>query len=312
MEVIKLIGVLIVIVGFILKLDTLAVVVVAGLATGLVAGMSPMQILDTLGTAFITNRTATLFILTLPAIGLCERNGLKDKAVDFITSLKNATTGRLIAIWQIIRTVASAFSLRIGGHPQFIRPLINPMAQAAAEVQYGELDEKTQDEIKGMCAGSENYGNFFAQNCFMGASGTLLIVSTLTEQGYPVDALQIAGQSVPIAVLSVVVGVIYALLFDQILKRRFADRKKQEGKYYDLDRKYHYCRVFLLHHRPFLRFQRREGIKRPGLREKAYHRAVLVHPGIHLHRRSLSSTLDHRCLRGPDGSAHRLPSGCPV
>lgn len=230
MEVIKLIGVLIVIVGFILKLDTLAVVVVAGLATGLVAGMSPMQILDTLGTAFITNRTATLFILTLPAIGLCERNGLKDKAVDFITSLKNATTGRLIAIWQIIRTVASAFSLRIGGHPQFIRPLINPMAQAAAEVQYGELDEKTQDEIKGMCAGSENYGNFFAQNCFMGASGTLLIVSTLTEQGYPVDALQIAGQSVPIAALSVVVGVIYALLFDQILKRRFADRKKQEGK----------------------------------------------------------------------------------
>ena len=41
MEVIKLIGVLIVIVGFILKLDTLAVVVVAGLATGLVAGTVP-------------------------------------------------------------------------------------------------------------------------------------------------------------------------------------------------------------------------------------------------------------------------------
>ena len=81
-----------------------------------------------------------------------------------------------------------------------------------------------------MCAGSENYGNFFAQNCFMGSSGTLLIVSTLSEQGYPVDALQIAGQSVPVAVLSVVVGVIYALIFDQILKRRFADRKKQEGK----------------------------------------------------------------------------------
>lgn len=34
MEIIKLIGVLIVVIGFILKLDTLAVVVVAGLATG--------------------------------------------------------------------------------------------------------------------------------------------------------------------------------------------------------------------------------------------------------------------------------------
>ena len=140
MELLKLIGVLIVIVGFILKLNTLAVVVVAGLATGFVAGMTPMEILDTLGTAFITNRTATLFVLTLPVIGLCERNGLKDKAVDFIKSIKNATTGRLIAIWQIIRTLASAFSLRIGGHPQFIRPLINPMAQAAAVAQYGEVD----------------------------------------------------------------------------------------------------------------------------------------------------------------------------
>ena len=44
MEIIKLIGVLIVVIGFILKLDTLAVVVVAGLSTGLVAGMSPMDI----------------------------------------------------------------------------------------------------------------------------------------------------------------------------------------------------------------------------------------------------------------------------
>jgi uncharacterized membrane protein len=37
-----------------------------------------------------------------------------------------------------------------------------------------------------------------------------------------VDALQIAGQSVPIAVISVVVGVIYALLFDAAMKRKYA------------------------------------------------------------------------------------------
>lgn len=224
MEIIKLIGVLIVIVGFILKLDTLAVVVVAGIATGLVAGMGPVEILDTLGTAFITNRTATLFVLTLPVIGLCERYGLKDKAVDLIRSIKSATTGRLLAIWQAVRTLASAFSLRIGGHPQFIRPLINPMAQAAYVAQYGEPDEKTEDKIKGLAAGTENYGNFFAQNCFMGSSGTLLIVSTLTEQGFEVSALEIAGQSIPIAVISVVVGVIYALIWDQIFKARNAKK----------------------------------------------------------------------------------------
>ena len=92
---IKLIGVLIVIVGFILKLDTLAVVVVAGVVTGFVGGMNFMEILTVLGNSFVTNRTATLFVLTLSVIGMCERYGLKEKAVDFIKSIKNASTGRL-------------------------------------------------------------------------------------------------------------------------------------------------------------------------------------------------------------------------
>ena len=222
MELLKLIGILVVVAGFVLKWDTMATVVAAGLLTGLVAGLSPMEILNILGEAFLSNRTATLFVLTLSTIGLCERNGLKDKAVDLVRTLKSATTGRVLALWQVVRTLASAFSLRIGGHPQFIRPLIYPMAQGAAVAQFGEPDEKHKETIKGMAAATENYGNFFAQNCFMGSSGTLLIVSTLNEQGYMVDALQIAGRSVPIAVISVVVGVVYALLFDAAMKRRYA------------------------------------------------------------------------------------------
>ena len=222
MELLKLAGILVVVIGFLLKLDTMATVVVAGLVTGLMAGMSPMEILETLGGAFVSNRTATLFVLTLAVIGLCERNGLKDKAVDLIRMMKSATTGRVLALWQIIRTLASAFSLRIGGHPQFIRPLINPMAQGAAVAQFGKIPEEDEDKIKGMAAAAENYGNFFAQNCFMGSSGTLLIVSALNEQGYMVDAMQVAGKSVPIAVISVVVGVVYALLFDVVMKRNAA------------------------------------------------------------------------------------------
>lgn len=226
-EAIKLIGVVIVIIGFVLKFDTLATVVVAGVVTGLVGGLSPMEILDTLGKAFITNRTATLFVLTLPVIGMCERYGLKDKATDFIRKLKNATTGRVVSLYLLIRSIAAAFSLRIGGHPQFVRPLINPMAQGAAEARYGEVDEKTEDDIKGMCAANENYGNFFAQNCFMGASGTLLIVSTLTEQGYDVNALQIAVWSVPIAVCAVIVGSFFNLMYDRKMEAQFGKMRKE-------------------------------------------------------------------------------------
>lgn len=224
MEMLKLVGILVVVAGFILKFDTMATVVAAGLVTGLVAGMSPMEILTTLGDAFLSNRTATLFVLTLAAIGLCERNGLKDKAVDLVRMMKSATTGRVLALWQVIRTMASAFSLRIGGHPQFIRPLINPMAQGAAVARFGKIAPEDEDKIKGLAAATENYGNFFAQNCFMGSSGTLLIVSTLNEQGYQVDALQIAGQAVPIAVISVVVGVLWGLLFDVAMKRRYGTK----------------------------------------------------------------------------------------
>lgn len=229
MEILKLIGVVIVIIGFMLKMDAMATVVVAGLVTGLVAGLSPLDILNTLGNAFITNRTATLFVMTLPVIALCERNGLKDKAVDLIKKLKNATTGRLAAVYLVIRAIASAFSLRIGGHPQFVRPLINPMAQGAAIAKYGELDELSEDEIKGLCAANENYGNFFAQNCFMGSSGTLLIVSTLTDQGFQVDALQIAGQSMIVAVCAVLAGICFNLMFDVKLNRRFEGKKAKEA-----------------------------------------------------------------------------------
>ena len=123
--------------------------------------------------------------------------GLRDKAVDLIKGIKNATTGRLLVIWEGVRTVASAFSLRIGGHPQFIRPLINPMAQVTAIAKYGDIDEDTEDEIKGMVAATENYGNFFAQNCFMGASGTLLIVATLNElfKSHGIDQVVTANRS---------------------------------------------------------------------------------------------------------------------
>ena len=43
MEIVKLIGVVIVVIGFALKFDTIATVVLAGLVTGLVAGMTPMD-----------------------------------------------------------------------------------------------------------------------------------------------------------------------------------------------------------------------------------------------------------------------------
>ena len=227
MEIVKLIGVLIVVIGFAIKLDTISTVVIAGIVTGLVAGIPLDELLRLLGEKFLSNRLATMFVLTLPVIGLCERYGLKDKAVDFISKIKAATVGRIALLYQAIRVLSSALSLRIGGHPQFVRPLINPMAQAAAVSKYGEIDDKTEDEIKGLVASAENTGNFFGQNVFMASSGTLLIVTTLQEQGYEaVTALDIAKWSIPVAVISVVLSAVYYFLFDKKLDGRLLNGKK--------------------------------------------------------------------------------------
>jgi uncharacterized membrane protein len=220
MEALKLIGVAIVLVGFILKLDTIAVVVIAGIATGLVAGMDFMEILTVLGNSFTSQRLATLFVLTLPVIGIAERYGLKDKAVDFIKATKKVTSGGVTSIYLTVRAIAGALSLRMGGHPQFVRPLVEPMATAASVAKYGKLTDKVADSIKGISAMSDNVGNFFAQNCFMGASGCLLIVSTLNAQGQDVTPLQIALASIPIAVIAVIGGCFFYWLFDKRLDKK--------------------------------------------------------------------------------------------
>lgn len=113
----ELVGILVIIVGFALKLDTIAVVVAAGLTTGLVAHMSIGDILNTLGEAFVTNRTTCLFMLTVPIIGLCERYGLKAKAIDLIKKAKGLSTGALLSGYTFIRESSIAMGVTLGGHP---------------------------------------------------------------------------------------------------------------------------------------------------------------------------------------------------
>ena len=222
---IKLIGILIVIIGFTLKLDTIAVALSAGGLTGLVADLSINEILTTLGSTFVTQRAITLFILTLPVIGMCERFGLKERAATLISNAKSLSVGKLLSLYAIVRQVAAALSIRMSGHPQFVRPLVNPMAQGAAASKYGEIEKVDEDKIKSAAAAMDNYGNFFGQNLFMASSGVLLIASTLSEQGYSVDGLAIAKASFPIALILLILVLIQNYMLDKSLTNKYINRK---------------------------------------------------------------------------------------
>lgn len=216
---VTLIGVLIIILGFAFKVDVLAVVLIAGLATGLAAGMSVTAILAVLGQAFVANRLMTIFLISFPVIAVIERYGLKEQSANLISKIKQASVGKVLALYTLIRWVAAAFSVRLGGHVQFVRPLILPMAQAAGVTKFDRpLSDAEDEEIKGLAAASENYGNFFGQNIFPAASGVILIQGALVTAGYQVSLADIATASIPIGVIMMVIVFIQFTLFDRKMK----------------------------------------------------------------------------------------------
>ncbi len=234
----KLIGIVIVVVGLAFKLRTTIVVVTAALVTGLVAGLPLFSsagifenlpyltkagqegIINMLGRAFTENRLMTLFIITLPAIGLAERYGLQEQSAAWIRRIRAATAGRLAILYQLFRIMHGALGLRLNGHPSFVRPLIFPMSVGAAEKQTksNEVEPEKLEEIKAADAASENYGNFYGQNLSPVQAGVLLVYSVMKGLGYEVSILRLILFTAPIVLFSVILGGIQFMLFDRRLQ----------------------------------------------------------------------------------------------
>jgi uncharacterized membrane protein len=232
----KLIGIVIVLIGFALKFRTTLVVVTAALVTGLIAGLplfssegffqslpvltKPGQegIINMLGRAFSDNRLMTLFIITLPAIGLAERYGLQEQSAALIRKIKAATVGRLAIIYQLFRVLHGLLGLRFNGHPTFVRPLIFPMSAGAAEAKSaGEVEPEKLERIKAANAASENYGNFYGQNLSIVQAGILLVYGVMRGLGYEVSLWRLVLFTTPIVLLSLILGVLQFLLLDRRL-----------------------------------------------------------------------------------------------
>ncbi len=246
-ELFKLTGIAIVIVGLALRLRTTLVVLTAGIVTGVLAGLPLLSsngifeglphltktgqegIINMLGRAFVENRLMTLFILTLPAIGLAERYGLQEQAAQFVRRIKAATVGRLLIIYQLFRVLMGILGIRLNGHPAFVRPLMFPMslgaAEATAQAKTVEvLPLPVVEEIKAANAASENYGNFYGQNLSPVLPGVLLVYGVMKGLGYPVSVWSLVLYAIPIATLSVLIAAVQFWWLDVREKRRLTGR----------------------------------------------------------------------------------------
>jgi uncharacterized membrane protein len=221
-----LIGVAVVIVGFIIRLNPLLVVTIAGLVTGLVAHESLYDIITQFGKAFTTNRYMAVFIATLPIIGLLERFGLREQAEEVVSKIKAATTGRIITVYLLIRELAGAFGLTsIGGHAQMVRPLVAPMAEGAAEAKYGELPEDVRETIRAHSAAADNIGLFFGEDVFIAVGAILLMKGFFDQNHIPADPLKMALWAIPTAITVLIVHSIRLNLLDRRLARQLGSKK---------------------------------------------------------------------------------------
>ena len=217
---IKLLGVAIVVLGFALGLNNIAVVMLAALVTALVGGLGIVGLLETLGTAFVANRSMCIFIAVMVLTGTLERNGLKHAAASLIARIRNGTPGLVVAAYGIMRVILAAFNVGLGGAAGFVRPVVVPMALGAVEAAGEEPKEEHTEALKGMAAGMENITWFFGQVLFVGGSGALLVQSTLASLGYETDLLSLARVEIPVALFAIIVAVGYYIRKDRRLRRR--------------------------------------------------------------------------------------------
>ena len=216
-----LLGILLVVLGFALKFNPLLVVATAAIVTGLLGGMDFLTVLAALGKGFNENRYVTIIYLVLPVIGLLERYGLQQRARTMVVKLKGATTGRLLVGYLAFRQVMAALGLiAVGGHAQMVRPLVAPMAEAAAEKTHGKLDDATVERVKAMSAATDNVGVFFGEDIFLAIASILLIQSSLASFGIHLTPFQLSVWAIPSAICAFLIHGSRLLLLDRQLARR--------------------------------------------------------------------------------------------
>ena len=174
----------------------------------------------TVGKAFNDARYVSIIWIVLPVIGLLERHGLQERARSLIAGLRGATTGRLLTGYLLIRQITAALGLiSIAGHAQTVRPLVAPMAEAAAERQAGGLDEEMRERVKAYAAATDNVGVFFGEDIFIAIGSILLMKGILESYGIILEPFQLSVWAIPSAIAAFLIHSARLWLLDRRLAK---------------------------------------------------------------------------------------------
>jgi uncharacterized membrane protein len=228
----SLLGIAVLVLGFVLRANPLLIVLASALVTGIAAAWTPeanaatlvhaaIGTLSAFGRAFNANRYISVVWLVLAAIGMLERLGLQERSRTWISGVQAATVGRLLSIYFVLRQLTAAVGLiSLGGQAQMVRPLLAPMAEGAAEARFGPLPDDVRFRIRAHCAAVDNIAVFFGEDIFIAVASILLIKGFLGQSGIEVQPFDLSRWAIPTALAALVIHGVRLARFDRKLARR--------------------------------------------------------------------------------------------
>jgi len=213
-------GIAVVVLGFALRLNAALVVVLAGVVTGFAAGLTVQEILIAFGEGFRNNRFLALFVLMFPVLGLLERHGLREHAAAWVARRRAVGVFRVLVLYLALRQLTAGLGLvSLGGHAQTVRPLLAPMAEAAARGADESLSAQVTERVRAMSAATDNVALFFGEDLFVAFGAVLLMQGVYAERGIVLEPLHIAVWGIPTALCAFSIHAYRLLRFSRSLQR---------------------------------------------------------------------------------------------
>ncbi len=215
-----LLGIAIIVAGFLLRFHPLLVILASAIVTGIAAGLDLLTILAAFGKAFNEARYVSIIWIVLPVVGLLEAYGLQERARGLIAKMRGATVGQFLTGYMLLRQGLAAVGLTsVAGHAQTVRPLVAPIAEAAAEAQAGALDDDRREEVKAWAAATDNIGLFFGEDIFLAIGSILLIKGLLEQYGISLEPLHLSVWAIPTAIAAFLIHGFRLWRLDRRLRR---------------------------------------------------------------------------------------------
>jgi uncharacterized membrane protein len=134
--------------------------------------------------------------------------------------LRGITLGRLLLAYLLARQLTSAVGLtQLGGQVTMVRPMLAPMAEAAAEKDGSGHDS---DRAKALAAATDNIGLFFGEDIFLAIGSILLMKGVMEGYGMKAEPFALSMWAVPTAIAALLIHGTRVMLLDR-RKRPDAD-----------------------------------------------------------------------------------------